>query len=126
MQIILPMKKGIIAVLGLTLIIIACSKGGSTNGGGGGSVPLDCSTIANKAFAADVNPIIQNTCTANGCHNAGSINGPGGLTTYTQIFNARAQIRQAINSGTMPQGSTLPTEQRNMIICWIDGGAPNN
>ncbi|MEO7924296.1 MAG: hypothetical protein ABIR30_11520 [Chitinophagaceae bacterium] len=117
------MKRCIaIAVITLTtLISYSCSK---DNGSGGSSV--DCSAVTNKAFAANVDPIIQSSCNINGCHAAGSSNGPGALTNYTQVFSARSAIRAAIVSGRMPQGSSLSSSQKNSIICWIDSGAPNN
>lgn len=99
---------------------LSCSKDG------GGSDLMDCSTVSNKAFAAHVNPIIQSSCNIGGCHSAGSSNGPGALTNYSEIFSARSQIREAVRSGRMPQGSSLSATQKNSIICWIDGGAPNN
>lgn len=112
----------VIALLLLTTLpfIISCSKGGS------GSDPNVCDNVTNKNFATDVNPIIQTFCNKSGCHNPGSINGPGSLTTYAEVFNARSAIRPAIASGLMPQDATLTTAQRNTIICWIDSGAPNN
>jgi len=103
-------------------ISISCSK--SSSGGGSGAV--DCNTVANKAFAADVNPIIQSSCAITGCHEAGSINGPGPLTNYTQVFNARNLIQTAVSNGTMPKTGSLSSSQKNSIICWIQGGAPNN
>ena len=105
-------------------LIISCSKGGGTTGGGGGG-NLDCTSVS-KSFSADVNPIVQNFCNTVGCHATGSTNGPGPLTNYTQVFNARTTIRPAIESGRMPQGSTLTTAQKNSFLCWIDSGAPNN
>jgi hypothetical protein len=107
----------------ITALIVACSKGG---GGGGGSTPLNCATVTNKAFAADVNPIIQAICATSGCHGPGSTNGPGELSTYNQVFNNRVSIRAAVSSGLMPQNSTLSSGQKNSILCWIDSGAPNN
>ncbi len=122
------MKKTLrlIAFINFSLFVIAgCSKekGG---GGGGGGTTLNCSAVTNKAFAADVNPIIQTVCAMAGCHANGSSNGPGALTNYTQVFNARTLVRSAVSSGFMPQGSTLSTAQKNSILCWIDSGAPNN
>ena len=117
------MSKALVITASLIFIIsifISCSK--DDNNGSS----LDCSTITNKAFAADVNPIIQNSCNVAGCHASGSFNGPGALTNYTEVFNARARIRPAIASGRMPQGGSLSTAQKNSILCWIDGGAPNN
>jgi hypothetical protein len=86
---------------------------------------LDCSTVP-KSYSANVDPIIQNTCNTVGCHNTGSINGPGALTNYSQVFANRSAIRTAIANGTMPKNTSLSTSQRNSIICWIDSGAPNN
>jgi uncharacterized membrane protein len=110
-----------IIILFSSIIITACSKDK-----GGGSIPVDCSTVTNKAFIADVSPIIQSSCAVSGCHAAGSFNGPGALTGYSEIFNARSNIRSAVASGRMPQSGSLSTAQRNSIICWIDSGAPNN
>jgi hypothetical protein len=121
------MKKALIYLLvcvSSTLVILSCSK--SDNGGGGGGSSLDCNTVTNKAFAADVNPIIQSRCAIAGCHAAGSTNSGGPFTNYTEIFNKRSNIRTQVSSGRMPQGSSLTTAQKNSIICWIDSGAPNN
>lgn len=125
-------KAVVILFLGSLIFILSCSKGSSTSGtinngggGGGGGGTLDCTSVP-KSFSTDVNPIVQAFCNTSGCHAAGSINGPGPLTNYTEVFNARAQIRPAISSGLMPQGSTLSSAQKNSFLCWIDSGAPNN
>lgn len=118
------MNKAFTIVLTLTLsvfITISCSKDN-----GGGSTSVDCSTVTNKAFAADVNPIIQSSCNIAGCHAAGSFNGPGALTNYAQISAAASSIKTAVSSGRMPQGSSLSASQKNSIICWVNSGAPNN
>ena len=104
------------------LVFIACSKDKDN-----GNSSLDCNTVTNKAFSADISPIFQTTCASNvSCHASGSTNGPGSLTNYTSIFNARSAIRSAVSSGFMPQGSSLSTAQKNSILCWIDSGAPDN
>ncbi|MBL0068589.1 MAG: hypothetical protein IPP39_08910 [Chitinophagaceae bacterium] len=103
-----------------SVITLSCSKDK------GGTTTVDFSTVINKAYAADVSPILQASCNLAGCHAAGSFNGPGALTNYTEIFNARAAIRVSVASGRMPQGSSLSTGQKNSILCWIDSGAPNN
>ncbi|MEO5946624.1 MAG: hypothetical protein ABIP79_07375 [Chitinophagaceae bacterium] len=107
-------------------ISLSCKKDSGNSGTSGGSTIVDCSIVPNKAFNADVNPIIQSRCNIPGCHAAGSTNGPGPLTNYTQVFDARSLIRTAVASGRMPQGSTLTAAQKNSIICWIDSGSPNN
>ena len=101
-------------------VTISCSKGGTNN------VIDTCDGVTAKNFTADVNPIIQSVCNQPSCHGPGSVNGPGSLTNYTEVFNARSAIRPAIASGLMPQNTTLSKAQKNAIICWIDSGAPNN
>ena len=120
------MKKAISASIFVSIILISCSQSGTTGGGGGGTTTVDCNTVGNKAFAADVSPIISSSCAIASCHAAGSGNGPGPLTNHTQIFAARTSIRSAVSNGTMPKNSSLSTSQKNSIICWIDSGAPNN
>lgn len=111
-----------IVVVILSLAFIAsCSKGASGNNN-----TIVCDGVTTKTFATDVNPIIQTFCNQSSCHNPGSINGPGALTNYAEVFNARTNIRGQVQSGLMPQNTTLTATQRNIIICWIDSGAPNN
>jgi hypothetical protein len=78
------------------------------------------------SFSVNVAPIIQTNCAVSGCHATGSTNGPGPLTSYTQIKNAAVQIKQAVVSRFMPQGSSLTNAQIKTISCWVDAGAPNN
>lgn len=119
------MKKAfsaLVLIILITAFTVSCSK----DNGGGGSTTVDCNTVTNKAFAADVSPIIQSSCAISGCHASGSTNGPGQLTNYTEVFSARSSIRSSVSSGRMPQTGSLSTAQKNSIICWIDSGAPNN
>ena len=120
------MRKALALLMIIVLpvaIIVSCSKGNPVNGGG---MTLDCSTVTNKDFAANINPIIQTFCNQQTCHDVASTNGPGPLTNYAQVFSARSNIRVAIASGLMPQNATLTTAQKNSILCWIDSGAQNN
>src|SRR5205809_4404544 len=115
------MKKLIVSLVLLAILIIACSKSNDSS-----SSATDCSGTA-KSFATDVNPIIQSFCATNsGCHASGSTNGPGALTIYAQVYNARSDIRKAVANGSMPQNGSLTNDQKNAILCWIDSGAPNN
>jgi hypothetical protein len=103
-------------------LVISCNKNGSGNTG---NTNIDCSGVP-KSFAGNVSPIVQSFCNQTACHEAGSTNGVGPLTNYTEVFNNRVAIRAAIGAGTMPQNTTLSEAQKNSIICWIDSGAPNN
>src|SRR6188768_1905382 len=75
-------------------------------------VTVDCSGPA-KSFVTDVSPVFQTSCAiSSGCHATGSGNGPGPLLNYSQIFNARADIRSAVASGHMPLNATLTASQK--------------
>ena len=97
------------------MLVISCGKD---------EPGIDCGTET-VSYATDVAPIIAAECATSGCHNAGSSKGPGALTTYSQVFNARNSIRSAVSNGSMPPGG-LSQAGKQAIICWIDSGAPNN
>lgn len=80
----------------------------------------------NASFAANVSVIIQTNCALSGCHADGSTNGPGALTSYDKIRNAAVDIKSAVVTRLMPQGSSLTPTQIKTISCWVDGGASNN
>jgi hypothetical protein len=114
------MTKITVCLTGIVVIIMACSKNNDV------VTTVDCSGAA-KSFATDVNPIVQSSCaTSLSCHASGSSNGPGALTTFQQVFNARIAIRSAVANGTMPQNASLSASQKNTILCWIDNGATSN
>lgn len=118
-------------VLTVLCFVYSCKKSDSGSGGGGTNNPPNptytpnCTSAAIQ-FSANVMPIFQSTCAASGCHNSGSVNGPGALTSYAEINSAKVQIRAAVLSGAMPKTGTLTAAQKNSIICWIDAGAANN
>ena len=113
------MKKVFIIIL-LIVGVYACTKQKATE------TIVDCSGPA-KSFITNINPIVQASCSnSSGCHGSGSGNGPGPLLNYSQVFNARTDIRSAIASGRMPLNGSLTALQKNAILCWIDSGAPNN
>lgn len=110
-----------LVIFSFLCVHLACSKpGGTVNP----AVP-DCTTVS-KTFSTDVSPIIQQKCALSGCHGPGSFNGPGSLTNYAEIFDARARIRPAVANRIMPKDGSLNNSQRNTILCWIDAGAPDN
>jgi hypothetical protein len=112
--------KRILVVLATLAFLYACKKSeDNTN-------VVDCTGPA-KSFAADVMPIIQASCSFDSdCHGSGSSSGPGSLITYSQISNARLDIRSAVLSGNMPKNGSLTASEKTAIICWIDNNAPNN
>lgn len=88
--------------------------------------PAGCS-VNPVSYSLDVAPIIETNCATNsGCHGSGSFNGPGPLLTYEDVKESAAQIRDAVVTKLMPQGSSLTQQQIQTITCWVDAGAPNN
>lgn len=115
------MKKSLLTCLLIAsclLFINSCSKKDSTD-------PAICDNVA-KNFTTNVSPLIQTYCNQAACHETTSVNGPGPLTNYQEVYNARVEIRGVIQAGLMPQNTVLTTAQKNTIICWIDSGAPDN
>jgi len=107
------------AIAALLIFLNACTKNPEIS-------PVDCSGPV-KSFTNDVQPVVQPSCATNpGCHAAGSNNGPGPLLNYSQVFNARSDIRSSVASGHMPLNGTLTATEKNAILCWIDNGAVNN
>lgn len=86
---------------------------------------INCDGVS-LSFADDVLPVIQANCAITGCHPYASSNGPGALTNYSQIFAARTAIKSAVASGSMPKGSTLSSNEKTAIICWVESGAADN
>lgn len=122
------MKKQIVPVILLVLtVIISCTKGSVSNSSSSNNNNNNTPTCTGtKSFSTDVSPVIQSICATSGCHDASSSNGPGPLTNYQQVFNARVTIRTAVANGTMPKNTTLSATQKSAILCWIDNGATNN
>ena len=115
------MKKIIVcSLIFLVLVVFSCKKNNSST-----SYTPDC-TGTTPTYAATVSGLISSNCAISGCHASGSNEGPGALTTYAQIKSSVSSIRSSIVSGSMPQKSTLTTDQKNSIVCWIDAGATNN
>lgn len=124
-------KLVLLSCAAMVCFVVSCSKDDSTTGNNNNNNnnnngnTLVCTSVP-KTFANDVKAIIQNNCTGGSCHGSGSKNGPGELLTYAQIAAAKANVRSAVSSGSMPKGSSITTAQKNTILCWIDDGAKDN
>jgi hypothetical protein len=105
--------------IGALLLIRCASNDQSTE-------TTTCSGVS-LSFANDVYPVIKASCATNsGCHGTGSKQGPGELLTYSEVYGARGEIKSSVSSGKMPEGSTLSSNDKNTILCWIENGATNN
>lgn len=110
-------------VVAMTFLIFACQKTSSSSGGG--TTTPTCTTT--PSYASTVAALFTTKCATNsGCHGAGSNQGPGALTNYTQIYNARVACNSSISSGSMPKGMTLTAAEKTALLCWFSGGALNN
>jgi hypothetical protein len=117
------MKKSTTLAIFMVLVVVlanACKKDNNDDSG-----TVNCGTIT-TTFSGSVSPLMGTSCAKSDCHNSGSTNGPGALTTYTQIFNAKTKIRTAVANGSMPRDASFTAAQKATITCWIDAGAPNN
>ncbi len=78
------------------------------------------------SYDKHVQPLLNLSCNSTACHAAGSIQGD--FTTYdginTKVTNG--SLKSRITDGTMPVNSDLTMDQKKIIICWIEAGAPDN
>ena len=102
-------KKGIFAAA-LFFLAIGCKKNDTTVDG----FTPTCS--GTQSYTTDVKPLLQSYCV--GCHNQ--------YGSYSSVKSDMSAIRTYIVNGSMPKGSSLTSDQKNKIVCWIDAGAPNN
>ena len=86
---------------------------------------VDCSTL-NARFATQIAPLVETRCAIPGCHDASSGNKGGPFTNYTQIQAKATTIKAQVQSGAMPEGSSLTAAEIQLITCWVNSGAPNN
>lgn len=86
---------------------------------------ISCSGVS-LSYTSDAGPVIVASCAKSGCHGSGSTNGPGALLTYSQVFNARNEIYKAVQNGSMPRDTPLSSNEKSIILCWIENGASEN
>lgn len=109
----------VLSLLGLMLWGVSCKKSSTTS-----STDSTTTCSSSYTYSADIKSIIDASCLGSGCHGSGS--GRGDFTTYaglkSYITNGSFK-REVVTNKTMPQGSSLSTEQRSKISCWLDNGA---
>ena len=100
-------------------------------------------TTGDVCFESEILPIFQSSCAKSGCHDAGSAAEGYILNSYQNIMNtgendgivpfnsSKSEIIEAILESDAdkimpPPGNTpLTTEQKNLLIAWVNEGAPN-
>jgi cytochrome c5 len=134
-KLILPLAAMIIVC---SMLMVSCSKKNEAElvqnptdttgtGGGGGNT---CDT-ANMKYAADVQPIISNSCY--GCHGGGASSGGITLDSYAKLKTLAdngkllGTITHASGYVAMPLGGVKLSDcSINKIRSWINHGTLNN
>ena len=92
-------------------------------------IPKQSNICDSVTFTKTIKPIFDSKCIS--CHFAGG-SGPGDFTTYAGIkLKVDAGLIKGrlidVTGAIMPQGGpALPSNQLDLIKCWLDAGAPNN
>lgn len=123
LRIILPLFTFLLFCIGVITLVNSCMH-----------ESIGISTLDSVYFDKQIFPIIQNNCTASGCHNESSEEFP--LTSYDEILkqlnpgsSINSKLYKAITasySNPMPPDKPLTVMQRSLIKIWIDQGAKNN
>lgn len=74
------------------------------------------------SFAQDILPIFNEKCNSSGCHDPNS--NYTDLTSYVQARANRFSIKDQILSGAMPSIGSLSQAQIDLIVAWVEQGAP--
>jgi hypothetical protein len=109
-------------VIGLSFFQIGCYKDNKET-----MYPTSCDT-SNVTWNKDIKPIITNSCSISGCHNAAAAGGYN-LSSYagvkTMVDNNR--FLAVIENGSMPKlSSKLDNCSINLVRIWINKGALEN
>jgi hypothetical protein len=86
------------------------------------------------SYSKDIVPILQDNCV--GCHHDGGI-GPWSMSSHNMILGWSKMMREVVMTRRMPPGqidphvgrpiqdmTALSTEEKQMLVHWIDEGAP--
>jgi len=76
------------------------------------------------SWSVDIKPIIDTRCAKPICHVTGT--GRADLTKLSNVQQLAAQIKSRTGSKSMPFDEPMPSDQIQLIACWVDDGALNN
>jgi mono/diheme cytochrome c family protein len=118
------------AALGASVAVAACSNSPQPAASNCATVSSDCPSPP-PSWSKDVQPLVQQYCVM--CHQPGGVGESlADLTSYTNVFRARAEITYQVSQCLMPNQDASPpppqlsTAQRETIVSWIGCMAPNN
>jgi hypothetical protein len=113
----LRLSVSVVLLSALVLLSAGCGEDD------GDRLTSDGPPTGTPTYTEDIEPLLQASCS---CHQ------PGGskyadvpLDTYDKVFDRRERIKQRAGvEGTMPPAGALDAEARQLIITWVDEGAP--
>lgn len=82
------------------------------------------SLLSGISYASSVKSIIDSNCATSGCHVSGT--GRQNFTIFATVQSNAASIKTRTQNGSMPQTGSITADQKALIACWVDDGAPNN
>lgn len=84
----------------------------------------DVKILSGVSYETQIKPILQTNCIKSGCHDGGnSLPNWGNLAT---VQSNASNIKTKVLNGSMPKDGTLTQQQKDLIACWVDDGAPGN
>jgi hypothetical protein len=72
-------------------------------------------------YDGQIKALFQAKCQGGACHPTN-----GDWFTYSTAFNKLNQIKTRTQDGSMPKVGSLTAEEKELIACWVDNGAPEN
>lgn len=119
--------------VGLALLLVSCflGLGGCAAAGDDGASGGGDDVGGDELHYADVSPIIAEKCLR--CHTDPPENGaPIALDSYAKIVAERSEVERVLtrrlmpllDPDLMPPVEDLTTQERNLLIQWLQAGAP--
>ncbi len=119
-------KYTYIACLVAFTLLYACTSGKKT---AGSITPLDCTTVKDFSFKADVLPILEANCASGGCHNDKSRKHNISVLNIEDVKKAASKgellgtIKHEKGYPKMPMFKPkLKEEDIQKIECWVKNG----
>ncbi len=84
--------------------------------------------LSGTSYADEVAAILQTNCDGSTCHIGGTTGLPD-WSDFSELQNKSVRVKTKILDGTMPpasSGKSLSQAEIDIIVCWVDDGAPNN